>query len=131
MVLKVINSIRAKLRDDLVLPKGASAPIVTSLSAMSRPVLTLFISDKKEPLNALQHFIKRHLELSFLNVPGVQRMKIIGGNQTTIEIQLDLNKMLAYRINLSRVMAALKQENFVLPVSYISTKHKNILCQPE
>ncbi|MCL0071661.1 efflux RND transporter permease subunit, partial [Peptococcaceae bacterium] len=95
------------------LPEGVEEPVVAKFDPMALPVISFVLSgeasllEKSELVNDL---IKERLQA----VSGVGAVRIYGDIEEEIHVELDRDRLAAYRIAVSEVINALKRENIEL-----------------
>ncbi len=101
---------RNKLPDDL-----ESEPIVQQFDFTDQPVITLaFVSEL--PPGEMYDVAKEQIKPIFEQVPGVGQVRISGGTQREIHVDLDRNKLNEYHIPATVVVSRLQNSGANVPV---------------
>jgi multidrug efflux pump subunit AcrB len=103
------------------MPQGAVPPFVTRFDAGSVPVGQLvFTSPQREP-GELQNFALNNVRPLFATLPGVSAPPPFGGNQRTIVVRLDPDKLRQYRMSPEEVIEAVNKASTVMPSGIVRT----------
>jgi HAE1 family hydrophobic/amphiphilic exporter-1 len=96
------------------LPETADAPIVTKADPDSQPVIQYAISAPRSSIeltDLVQHQIQERLE----SADGVGEVVIFGGRQREIKVYLNPDRLRAFNLSVTDVVAALRAQNLELP----------------
>lgn len=97
------------------MPNGAVPPFITRFDAGSVAVgLLVFSSDTHTPAE-LQDFAINRVRPLFATLPGVSAPPPFGGNQRTIVVTLNPDKLQQYRISPDEAIAAVSKATLVMP----------------
>ena len=78
-----------------LLPDGADRPIINKFSTDDSPILQMGVTANMSP-TALFDLIDNNLKPQLSNVSGVGQVRIIGGNEREIQVNVDQRKLKAY-----------------------------------
>ncbi|HXJ75110.1 MAG TPA: efflux RND transporter permease subunit, partial [Candidatus Dormibacteraeota bacterium] len=113
------------------LPIGVKAPRMTPLTSSTMDLLKLgLVSDKLSPM-ALRAFADWTLKPRLLSVSGVADCKSFGGEIRQWQIQVDVDRLLAYDLGLADVLAAARASTGVMGAGYIETENQRIIIQTD
>jgi len=113
------------------LPAGVKAPRMTPLTSSTMDLLKIgLVSDKMSPME-LRSFADWTLKPRLLSVPGVARCNIFGGEVRQLQIQVMPERLLAYNLALSDVLAAARVSTGVMGAGFIETSNQRITIQTE
>src|SRR5262245_19889430 len=113
------------------LPLGVKAPRMTPLTSSTMDLLKIgLVSDKLSPM-ALRAFADWTLKPRLLSVPGVADCKSFGGEIRQWQIQVDVDRLLAYDLALADVLAAARASTGVMGAGYIENENQRIIIQTE
>ena len=107
-----VNQIINKLPDD------AETPIVAKLEFGASPIMWMALEGDRtlQQLNSYAiNVIKKNLE----TINGVGEIRIGGRRERTIRINLDLDRMAAFRVTTNEILAAIKNEHFMMPGGFL------------
>jgi HAE1 family hydrophobic/amphiphilic exporter-1 len=96
------------------LPETADAPIVTKADPDSQPVIQYAISAPRSSIaltDLVQHQIQERLE----SADGVGEVVVYGGRQREIKVYLNPDRLRAFNLSVTDVVAALRAQNLELP----------------
>lgn len=96
------------------LPKGADRPVIQKININAAPVVTLFLTGDL-PINDLYEYAKNSLSDTFSSVSGVGEVRIIGGNEREIWIELDRARLAAAGLSSMDVCKAVQGGILNLP----------------
>lgn len=108
-------------RSRAFMPPGAVPPFVTRFDAGSVPVGQLIFSSNKREPGELQNFALNSVRPLFATLPGVSAPPPFGGNQRTIVIRLNPDKLRQYRMSPEEVIQAVNQTSVVMPSGLVRT----------
>ena len=107
------------------MPPGAVPPFITRFDAGSIPVGQLvFSSDTRTPAE-MQDFALNRVRPLFATLEGVSAPPPFGGNQRTIVVRLDPDRMRQYRISPEEAIAAVNRASAVYPSGNVRTGELN------
>ncbi|MBI3490783.1 MAG: efflux RND transporter permease subunit [Acidobacteria bacterium] len=103
------------------MPTGAVPPFIMRYDAGSVPVAQLvFSSDTRSP-GEMQDIALNRVRPIFATLPGVSAPPPFGGNQRTIVVRVDPDKLRAYRLSPEEVVFAVNRASTVLPSGSVRT----------
>lgn len=107
------------------MPPGTVAPFVIRYDAGTLPVGYLVFSSPSRTLTELQDLALNRVRPVFATLPGVSSPPPFGGNQRTIVINVDPQKLQAYGLSPEKVVQALTSGNSIQPAGNadIGTTH--------
>jgi CzcA family heavy metal efflux pump len=88
------------------------------------------VSDKQTPM-ALRTFADWTLRPRLLSVPGVARCIVFGGEVRQLQIQVLPERLIAYGLGISDVLAAARVSTGVMGAGFVETKNQRITLQTE
>ncbi len=97
------------------MPPGTVPPFITRFDAGSVAVGQLVFSSPTHTQGELQDFALNRVRPLFATLPGVSAPPPFGGNQRTIVITLDPDKLQQYRISPQEAIAAVSKATLVMP----------------
>lgn len=113
------------------LPAGAQTPRMTPLTSSTMDLLKIgLVTDKLTPME-LRTFADWTLKPRLLSVPGVAKCSTFGGEVRQLQIQIKPDRLLAYNLSLSDVMAVARVSTGVTGAGFIETANQRITLQTE
>lgn len=107
------------------LPPSAKNPIVRKIDDSSSPTLILGLtSETRSPLQ-LTDYANRYLKPQLEQLNGVGQVLFYGGREYALKIWLNPESLSAKRVNVSEIVALLKEQNVDIPSGQIKSKMKN------
>ena len=97
------------------MPPGAVPPFITRFDAGSVAVGQLIFSSETHSQGELQDFAINRVRPLFATLPGVSAPPPFGGNQRTIVITLNPDKLKQYQIAPDEAVAAVSKASLVMP----------------
>src|SRR2546421_2925427 len=113
------------------LPASAKTPRMTPLTSSTMDLLKIgLISDKLSPME-LRAFADWTLKPRLLSVPGVAKCSTFGGEVRQLQIQVLPERLLAYDLSISDVLAVARVSTAVMGAGFIETSNQRITIQTE
>ncbi len=103
------------------MPPGAVPPFITRFDAGSVPVGELVFSSPTRSQGEMQDIALNRVRPLFATLPGVSAPPPFGGNQRTIVVRLDPDKLTQYQISPEEAIAAVSHASIVMPSGVIRT----------
>jgi multidrug efflux pump subunit AcrB len=97
------------------MPPGAVPPFITRFDAGSVPIGQLVFSSAIRQPGEMQDFALNRVRPLFATLPGVSAPPPFGGNQRTIVVRLDPERLRAYRVSPEDAIAAVNRGSTVVP----------------
>ena len=97
------------------MPPGTVPPYVVRFDTGSVPVGYLVLSSKTRSIGEIQDLALFRVRPMFASLPGVSAPPPFGGNQRTLVVQVDPDRMRSYNLSPDDVVAALKSGNSISP----------------
>ncbi len=108
------------------MPPGAVPPFIVRYDAGSVPVGQLvFSSSTGRPPGEMQNIALNQVRPLFATLPGVSAPPPFGGNQRTVVVRLDPDKLRQYRISPEDAIAAVSKSTTVMPSGSLRTGDLN------
>src|SRR6516225_5552587 len=111
------------------MPPGTVPPFITRFDAGSVAVGQLVFSSATHAQGELQDFALNRVRPLFATLPGVSAPPPFGGNQRTIVITLNPDKLLQYGISPDEAVAAVTRATLVMPSGNIATGTLNRIAR--
>src|SRR5438045_5223400 len=103
------------------MPPGTVPPFITRFDAGSVAVGQLVFSSDAHTQGEMQDFALNRVRPLFATLPGVSAPPPFGGNQRTIVVPLDPDKLRQYQIPPDEAIAAVTQSSVVMPAGNMYT----------
>jgi len=103
------------------MPSGTVPPFIMRFDAGSVPVGYLVFSSKSRTLGEIQDLALNRVRPLFATLAGVSAPPPFGGNQRTIVITVDPDRLRAYQMSPEQVVAAVSSGNTIVPAGNVST----------
>src|SRR5690606_18642698 len=126
-----INEVRDslnKLRNKL--PDGAEDPYIRHVDVADRPILYLGLNSDLDPVTLTQ-LTENQIIPQFEQLEGVARVRMRGGIEREIQINLDRSKLESLNMGVNEVINALKQQNINQPAGNYEEGHLNLHIRSE
>jgi multidrug efflux pump subunit AcrB len=101
------------------MPPGTLPPFIMRYDAGSVPVGQLVFSSETRSLNEIQDLALFKVRPMFAGLAGVSAPPPFGGNQRTIIIKADPERLRSYNITADELVAAIAQNNTIIPAGNI------------
>src|SRR6201982_3789145 len=109
------------------MPYGTVPPFVIRFDAGTVPVGYLVFSSPPRTLGEIQDLALNRVRPVFATLPGVSSPPPFGGNQRTIVISVDPNKLHAYGLSPDKVVQALTSGNSIQPAGNVDLGSTNAM----
>src|SRR5512139_378457 len=103
------------------MPPGTVPPFVVRFDAGSVPVGYLGFSSQTRSLGEIQDLALNRVRPLFATLPGVSAPPPFGGNQRTIVISVNPDRLRAYGMSPQEVIRALSSGNIIMPAGTVNT----------
>src|SRR5260221_2623075 len=103
------------------MPPGAVPPFIMRFDAGSVPVAQLVFSSTTRSVPEMQDIALNRVRPIFATLPGVSAPPPFGGNQRTIVVRVDPDKIRQYRLSPDEVVSSLDRATTVLPSGNVRT----------
>ncbi len=104
------------------MPTGAVPPFIVRYDAGSVPVGQLIFSSPLRSPGEMQDIALNRVRPLFATLPGVSAPPPFGGNQRTIVVRVNPERLRAYRLSPEEVIAAVNRGTTVLPSGNVRTE---------
>jgi len=108
-------------RSRAFMPPGTVAPFIMRFDAGSVPVGYLVFSSTTRSVGEIQDLALNRVRPLFATLPGVSAPPPFGGNQRTIVVSVDPDRLRAYRMAPEEVIQALSAGNTIVPAGNVRT----------
>ena len=131
-IFRVRQTLAEKLAETAgELPTSVKTPQMSPLTSSTMDLLKVgLVSDKLTPMQ-LRTFADWTLRPRLLSVPGVARCIVFGGEVRELQIQVLPERLVAYDLAISDVLAAAKVSTGVMGSGFIDTSNQRITLQTE
>src|SRR5690349_24302310 len=108
-------------RSRAFMPPGTVAPFIMRFDAGSVPVGYLVFSSTTRSVGEIQDLALNRVRPLFATLPGVSAPPPFGGNQRTIVVSVDPDRLRAYHMAPEEVVRAVSAGNIIMPAGNIRT----------
>ena len=108
-------------------PPGTVPPIVVRFDASSLPVGELVFSSSTASLGQMQDLASTRVRPLFSQIPGASAPSPFGGNERTIVVRVDPERMKSYQLTPDEIVAAIVRNNQVSPAGSVSMGDYTVL----
>jgi multidrug efflux pump subunit AcrB len=115
MAQAMAETIQYVNRSRAFMPPGTVGPFVMRFDTGSVPVGYLVLSSKTRSIGDIQNLALFNVRPMFSSLPGVSAPPPFGGNQKTVVVQVDPDRMRSYNVSPDDVVAALNLGNTISP----------------
>src|SRR5437763_15596073 len=103
------------------MPPGTVAPFIVRYDAGSVPVGQLIFSSPTRSVGVMQTIARNQVRPVFAVLEGVSAPLPFGGNQRTVVVNLDPDKLNAYNVSPEEATAAVSRGTLILPAGTVGT----------
>src|SRR6266478_31094 len=97
------------------MPPGTVAPFVVRFDTGSVPVGYIVLSSETKTIDEIQEQAYIRVRPALVSLPGVSAPPPFGGNQRTIVVRVDPDKLRSYQLSPEEVVTAINHASTVLP----------------
>src|SRR5712691_2560186 len=115
-------------RSRAFMPPGTVSPFVVRFDAGSVPVGYLVFSSETRGVGEIQDLALFRVRPMFATLPGVSAPPPFGGNQRTVVIHVDPDRLRAYDMSPEQVIRSLASGNIIMPAGNVRTGDINRLA---
>jgi multidrug efflux pump subunit AcrB len=115
-------------RSRAFMPPGTVPPFIVRFDAGSVPVGQLVFSSETRSPGEIQNFALNNVRPTFATLPGVSAPPPFGGNQRTVVIRVDPERLRALSMSPDEVVKAVAAGNTILPAGNVRTGDLNRLA---
>jgi len=108
-------------------PPGTVPPIVVRFDASSLPVGELVFSSHTATLGQMQDLASTRVRPLFSQIPGASAPSPFGGNERTVVVRVDPERMKSYQLTPDAIVAAIVRNNQVSPAGAVSMGDYTVL----
>jgi multidrug efflux pump subunit AcrB len=116
-------------RSRAFMPPGVVGPFITRFDGGSLPVGQLIFSSATRTPGEMQDIALNRVRPLFATLPGVSAPPPFGGNQRTIVVRLNPDKLRSYRISPDEAIRAINQASSVQPAGNVRIGDFNNIAQ--
>ena len=122
MVQAMAETVAQVNRARAFMPPGTVPPFVVRFDAGSVPVGYLVLSSETKNIGEIQDAAYIRVRPTLVSLPGVSAPPPFGGNQRTIVVHVDPDRLRSYRLSPDEVIAALSAGNTISPSGNVRIK---------
>src|SRR5947209_7858565 len=122
MVQAMAETVAQVNRSRAFMPPGTVPPFVVRFDAGSVPVGYLVLASQTRNITEIQDNAYIRVRPTLVSLPGVSAPPPFGGNQRTIVVHLDPDRLRSYRLSPDEVIGALSRGNTVVPSGNVRIK---------
>jgi HAE1 family hydrophobic/amphiphilic exporter-1 len=123
------NDAQRKVNQILVLlPQGIDNPVVNKFSTDDLPVLRLSATAKIGS-GELYDLLDKQISPQIANVPGVGQVSLIGSNERQIQVNVNKDKLAAYKLTISQVSTIVSASSISSPAGQVETPENTYSIQ--
>ena len=113
------------------LPQGVTPPAMAPLTGATGTVLVLGLTAERRSLMDVRTFADWTLRPRLMSVPGVSRVSLFGGDIRELQIQMNPDRLAAYRLSFTDVITAAKAATGVRGGGFLETPTERLVLQTE
>jgi CzcA family heavy metal efflux pump len=111
------------------LPKGAGPPRLGPLTSSTSLTLVMGLTSTNRSPMELRTFADWTFRPYLLNVPGVAKVEIFGGDVRQLQVQVRPDQLHAYGLSLDEVVTAAQQATGVRGAGYVDTGNQRVVLR--
>jgi multidrug efflux pump subunit AcrB len=115
-------------RSRAFMPPGTVPPFIVRFDAGSVPVGQLVFASETRSVGEIQNFALNNVRPTFATLPGVSAPPPFGGNQRTVVVRVDPERLRSLSMSPEEVVKAVASGNIILPAGNVRTGELNRLA---
>ncbi len=115
---RYIDNIRKDLPADIL------SPVMSKVSPNDLPIMSISATSNLSPTDFYQKMQDEYLP-QIQQIKGVAEITVLGGEKREIQVNVNQNKLKAYKISLSQVVDAINRSGLDLPAGKIESKSQD------
>jgi multidrug efflux pump subunit AcrB len=112
-------------RSRAFMPPGTVPPFIVRFDAGSVPVGQLVFASETRSVGEIQNFALNNVRPTFATLPGVSAPPPFGGNQRTVVVRVDPERLRALSMSPEEIVRAVSAGNIILPAGNVRTGDLN------
>lgn len=108
------------------LPDGIDPPVIYKRDPSQRPVAEYVISSTEMDPVSLRDWVEYQLSKRIINLPGVASTEVGGGSSREIQIQMDLARLSALKLDPEKIATALQSAHRDEPIGELVTEDQTM-----
>ncbi len=110
------------------LPEDVKSPSLGKFSIDDLPIIRLGVSADISGTD-LYDLVKQRIQPNLAKIPGVAQTNLIGGEEREIRVNVDNDKLQAYRLSLPQLVGLIETSNLDFPTGKIKTHEEQVLIR--
>src|SRR5690606_5728977 len=110
------------------LPEDVKSPSLGKFSIDDLPIMRLGVSADMNGTD-LYDLVKQRIQPNLAKIPGVAQTNLIGGEEREIRVNVDNQKLQAYRLSLPQLVNLIETSNLDFPTGKIKTQEEQVLIR--
>ncbi len=110
------------------LPEDVKSPSLGKFSFDDMPIMRLGVAGDMSP-TALFDLVQQRIQPNLSKIPGVAQINLIGGEQREIRVNVNNEKLQAYRLSLPQLVQLIENSNLDFPTGKIKTQDEQVLIR--
>lgn len=104
---------------------------ITPLTSSASTVLGFGLTSESRSLMELRTLVDWAIQPHLMAVPGVADVNIFGGDVRQLQVQIDPQKLLQYRLSLQEVLSVVRKSTGVLGAGFVENRNQRIFIRTE
>ncbi|MBT1705726.1 efflux RND transporter permease subunit [Chryseosolibacter indicus] len=117
-----VNAILAEL------PEDVKSPSLGKFSIDDLPIMRMGVSASMNATE-LYDLVEQRIQPNLAKIPGVAQTNLIGGEEREIRVNVDNDKLQAYRLSLPQLVNLIESSNLDFPTGKIKTQEEQVLIR--
>jgi HAE1 family hydrophobic/amphiphilic exporter-1 len=109
----------------MLLPEQAKTPVLGKFSISELPILRMGALSNMPPTEFYQ-LVKDRIKPTLSKIPGVAQITLIGGEEREIRVNVDEQKLAAYKLSLLQVNQAINSANLDFPTGRVKGQEEQL-----
>ncbi|MEK7782769.1 MAG: efflux RND transporter permease subunit, partial [Candidatus Binatota bacterium] len=110
------------------LPVGTDPPVIEKFDIDAKPVMRIAVSGRRN-LREVTEIARKRIKEDIEALRGVGAVAMIGGQERTINIYVDPDRLAAYNIPVSQVKRAIQAQNVEIPGGRVDQERRELVLR--
>jgi hydrophobe/amphiphile efflux-1 (HAE1) family protein len=107
------------------LPGQSKTPVLTKFAIDELPIMRIGVSSNLPPTEFYQ-VVKKQVQPALSKIPGVAQINLIGGEEREVRVNVDENRLKAYKLSLLQITQAINNANLDFPTGRVKNSDEQV-----
>lgn len=113
-----------------MLPDEIKEPVIAKVEADATPFMYLALTSDIRPATDVYDYADIYIKDALQTIPGIAEIRLLGARKRAMRVWMNKDKMAAYSVSPSDVVAAIRAQNIELPAGLIESSDREFSVNP-